>query len=94
MTIDSTLKIKRGGSKSRNVLRRHERLVKLQENGSWTEGTSTILGMPKVRVIKLALKKKKKVKAEGEDAKAPAKGAKGAAAPAAKAAAPAAKGKK
>jgi small basic protein (TIGR04137 family) len=85
MTIDSTLRIKRGGSKLRNVLKRHERLVKMQEDGRWKEETSTVLGMPKVRVLKLALKKKKKAKAEGEAA------AGGAATPAGgKAAAPAA----
>ena len=62
MTIDSTLRIKRGGSKLRNVLKRHERLSKMQEDGRWKDETSTVLGMPKVRVLKLSLKKKKKAK--------------------------------
>jgi small basic protein (TIGR04137 family) len=66
MTIDSSLRIRRGGVKVRNVLRRHERLAKLQEDGRWKEEESTVLGMPKVRVFKLSLKKKKKVKTEGE----------------------------
>lgn len=87
MTIDSTLKIRRGGGKLRNVLRRHERLAKMQEDGRWKDETSTVLGMPKVRVLKLAMKKKKKEKTEG-DAATPAAGGKGAAG--AKAAAPAA----
>jgi small basic protein (TIGR04137 family) len=95
MTIDSTLKVKRGGGKSRNVLKRHERLAKMQDDGKWTEGSSTILGMPKVRVLKLEMKKKKKAKTEGDAAATPAAGGKaaaGKAAPAAgKAAAPAAK---
>lgn len=91
MTIDSTLKIKRGGGKLRNVLKRHERIAKMQEDGRWKDD-STVLGMPKVRVLKLSLKKKKKAKTEG-DAAAPA--AKGAAAPAAgKAAAAKPAGKK
>jgi small basic protein (TIGR04137 family) len=83
MTIDSTLRIKRGGGKLRNVLKRHERIAKMQEDGRWKEESSTVLGMPKVRVFKLALKKKKKAKTEGEAAATPAAGGKGAAAPAA-----------
>jgi small basic protein (TIGR04137 family) len=84
MTIDSTLKIRRGGSKLRNVLKRHERLAKMQEDGRWKEESSTVLGMPKVRVLKLSLKKKKKAKTEGDAAAAaPAAGGKAAAAPAA-----------
>lgn len=92
MTIDSTLKIKRGGGKLRNVLKRHERIAKMQEDGRWKEESSTVLGMPKVRVLKLSLKKKKKAKTEGDAAATPAAGAKGAAAaPAAGKAAAAAK---
>ena len=68
MTIDKTLKIRRGSITSRNVLKRVERVAKLQEAERWHEGDS-VLGLPKVRVQKLALKKKKKSKkdeAEGE----------------------------
>ncbi len=74
MTIDKSLRVKAGAIKSRNVLTRAERVLKLQEADRWTEGQS-VLGLPKVRVMKLALKKKKKAKAE--------EGAEGAAAPAA-----------
>ena len=67
MTIDKSLKVKRGMSRVRNVLTRAERLDKLKEAERWTEG-SPVLGLPKVRVLKLALKKKKKAKAvEGEE---------------------------
>lgn len=72
MTIDKSLKIKAGGSKQRNVLTRAERLEKLIENDRWKEGDS-VYGIPKVRVQKIALKKKKKVKKadeEGDEAKA------------------------
>lgn len=75
MTIDKTLKVKRGSTGSRSVLTRVERVEKLKEQDRWTE-TSTALGMPKVRVRKLTMKKKKKTKEEeaaaGKDAKAPA----------------------
>lgn len=66
MTIDKSLKIQRGLIKNRNVLTRVERLVKLQEQDRWQDGDS-IFGLPKVRVQKLSLKKKKKVKAADEE---------------------------
>ena len=81
MTIDKSLKVKAGAIKNRNVLTRAERIAKLLEADRWKEGDK-VLGLPKVRVMKLALKKKKKAKAE--------EGAEGTAAPAAGAAAPAA----
>jgi small basic protein (TIGR04137 family) len=65
MTIDKSLKIKTGSSSNRNVLTRVERLTNLQENNRWSEGDS-VFGLPKVRVQKLALRKKKKVKKEEE----------------------------
>ena len=88
MTLDKSLRVRRGLIRSRSVLNRAERLTKLQESERWKEGDSP-LGLPKVRVAKLAMKKKKVKKAE--------EGAEGAAAtatPAAAAASPAAdKGK-
>jgi small basic protein (TIGR04137 family) len=72
MTIDKSLKVRRGATSTRSVLSRAERLERLKENERWTEGMSPI-GLPKVRVKKLSLKKKKKTKKE-EDEAAPAKG--------------------
>lgn len=89
MPIDKSLKVKAGAIKNRNVLTRAERIEKLKEQDRWQEGGS-ILGLPKVRVVKLAIKKKKKAKAEegAEEAAAPAAGGAAAAAkPAAGAAA-------
>lgn len=72
MTIDKSLKVRRGLITNRSVLTRAERLTKLIEADRWKEG-DPVLGLPKVRVKKLSLKKKKKVKkeddAEGGDAK-------------------------
>mgnify|MGYP002625405507 CR=1 FL=1 len=65
MTIDKTLKVKRGASRNRSVLTRAERLEKLKEADRWQEGDSP-LGLPKVRVRKLVMKKKKKKKEEEE----------------------------
>jgi small basic protein (TIGR04137 family) len=97
MTIDKSLRIRRGSSKARGVLKRGERITKLQEAERW-QSEMSVLGLPKVRVFKLAMKKKKKKKEEegAEGAAAPAAAPAGgkAAAPAAKAAAPAAKGGK
>jgi small basic protein (TIGR04137 family) len=85
MTLDKSLRIRRGSVKSRNVLRRSERITKLKDSERWNEEMS-VLGLPKVRVMKLTLKKKKKKKEEeGAEAAAGAEGA--AAAPAAGAAA-------
>lgn len=67
MTIDKSLKVKMGATRSRNVLTRAERLAKLTESERWSEGDGA-LGLPKVRVVKVSLKKKKKVK-KGDDEK-------------------------
>ncbi len=66
MTIDKSLKIRRGGSGNRSVLTRIERLERLKEADRWKEGDSP-LGLPKVRVRKLVMKKKKKKKEEEEE---------------------------
>ncbi len=63
MTLDKSLQIRRGSVKNRNVLRRSERITKLKESERWDE-TMSVLGLPKVRVIKLTIKKKKKKKEE------------------------------
>ena len=66
MSIHKSLKT--GGSLSghRNVLTRTERLVKLEGEKRWTESDS-VLGIPKVRSMKVAAKKKKKKKDEGDE---------------------------
>ena len=74
MTIDKTLRIKRGTTSSRSVLTRVERIQKLKDSDKFTDETSPY-GLPKVRVRKLTLKKKKKEKKE-DDAAAPAKATK------------------
>ena len=66
MTIDKSLKIQRGLIKNRNVLTRVERLEKLKETERWRDGDS-LFGLPKVRVQKVSLKKKKKVKKADDD---------------------------
>ncbi len=68
MTIDKSLKIRAGMIRNRNVLTRAERLERLQATERWKEG-DPVLGLPKVRVQKVTLKKKKKVKKQDEESK-------------------------
>lgn len=66
MTIDKSL---RGGSRlvrSRNVLTRGERIARLQAEDRWLPG-QTPTGLPKVRVIRTVVGKKKKKKAKDDD---------------------------
>ena len=73
MTMDKSLRVRAGMLRARNVLTRDERILRLREVERWQEG-DTPLGLPKVRVFKIALKQKKKKKKEDEE------GAEGAAA--------------
>ena len=66
MTLDRSLKVRAGAIKSRNVLTRAERIAQLQKQDKFNEDDN-ILGMPKVRVMKVSLKKKKKVKKADDD---------------------------
>ncbi|MAT72140.1 MAG: small basic protein [Planctomycetaceae bacterium] len=68
MTIDKSLKVRRGATGSRSVLTRAERVEKLKEMERWQEGQSP-LGLPKVRVKKLSMKKKKKKAKDDDDKK-------------------------
>jgi small basic protein (TIGR04137 family) len=66
MTIDKSLKVRSGVMRSRNVLTRAERLAKLKEADRWQEG-DPVLGLPKVRVQKITLRRKKKTKKHEEE---------------------------
>lgn len=63
MTMDKSLRIRKGSSGARGVLSRAERITKLKELERWQDGQSPI-GLPKVRVFKMSMKKKKKAKAD------------------------------
>jgi len=68
MTMDQSLRVQAGAIKTRNVLTRAERVARLQELDKFDEEAS-IVGMPKVRVVKVSLKRKKKVKKADDDKK-------------------------
>ena len=66
MTIDRSLRVRKGMLSNRNVLNRAERLEKLKETERWQDGDS-VFGLPKVRIEKVALKRKKKAKKVEEE---------------------------
>ncbi|NBP89125.1 MAG: small basic protein [Planctomycetia bacterium] len=68
MTMNKSLRVRKGGGGSRGVLSRAERITKLKELEKWQDGQSP-LGLPKVRVYKITMKKKKKAKADEDEAK-------------------------
>ena len=67
MTMDKSLRVRKGLVRARSVLTRGERIARLKASDRWSEG-DTPFGLDKVRVFKLSLKKKKKKKEEeGEE---------------------------
>jgi small basic protein (TIGR04137 family) len=74
MSIDKSLRRKNQLVRARNVLTRGERIKKLMDEERWQDGRSPY-NLPKVKVVKLVVKKAKKAKeeekaAEGEAAEA------------------------
>ena len=72
MSIDKSLRRKNSLQRSRNVLTRGERINQLKTEERWQDGRSPY-GLPKVKVIKIVVKKAKKKEekaAEGEGAAA------------------------
>lgn len=69
MSIHSSFRTSGSSVKHRNVLTRLERLEKLEAAGRWNNADDGLFGLPKVRSIKIAMKKKKKKEAEEEETK-------------------------
>ena len=67
MTVDKSLRTRKGIVRARNVLTRAERIERLQQQDRWTEEDGPC-GLPKVRVYRVVVKKKKKKKGEEEGA--------------------------
>ena len=63
MTVDKSLRTRKGIVRARSVLTRAERIEKLLQQDRWTEEDGPF-GLPKVRVYRVVVKKKKKVKGE------------------------------
>jgi small basic protein (TIGR04137 family) len=81
VSIDSSLRGRGRLARSRNVLKREERIAFMKAEDRWT-GKESPFGLAKTRVAKSTLGKKKKKKTEGEEGDAAAAGG-AAAAPAA-----------
>lgn len=84
MSLHPSLKVSSAGATIRNVLKRHERVRLLMEQGKWEDGR-VALNLPKVKQLRLKARKAVKEKAAEGAAAAP-----GAATPAAGTAKPAA----
>jgi small basic protein (TIGR04137 family) len=68
MSLHSSLKTTSGAlNQHRNVLTRAERIARLTDEGRFTEGETSPLGIVKVRSIKIVTAKKKKAAELGED---------------------------
>jgi small basic protein (TIGR04137 family) len=72
MSLDKSLRSKSRLSRSRNVLKREERILQLKAQDRFDDGQSP-LGLPKTRVVKTVVGKKKKKKAKEEEGEAAAK---------------------
>ncbi|MDD5130846.1 MAG: small basic protein [Candidatus Omnitrophica bacterium] len=89
MSIHPSLTISEKDKKTRSVLKRIERIRQMQEKGDWKQGDS-VYGLPKIKTLRIKIKKEKVEKAatteEGAPAASGAKDAKAAPKAAAKAA--------
>ncbi len=66
VSIDKSLKRGSRLSRPRNVMSRDERITILRDEDRWDE-TKSVLGLPKTKVPKLTIGKKKKKKTAEED---------------------------
>jgi small basic protein (TIGR04137 family) len=74
VSIDKSLRRKNQLQRARNVLTRGERIAKLRSEERWEEGRSPF-GLPKVKVVKIVVKKAKKKEEKAAEGEAAAEGA-------------------
>ncbi len=74
MSQHPSLRMDSVGAKHRNVLKRYERVKKLEEQSKWGDRTS-VFALPKVKSMKVKVKKVKETPAEGAAAGAAQPGA-------------------
>ncbi len=65
MSIHPSLRAAAKGTKQKTVLNRAERIKHLMKKGEWTDA-SKVFGMPKIKMIRLKVKKEKAEKPEAE----------------------------
>lgn len=61
MSIHPSLRASEKGKKQKSVLKRTERLKTMMDKGDWKEGDD-IFGLPKIKTVKIRIKKEKAVK--------------------------------
>ena len=71
MSIHPSLTISEKDKKTRSVLKRIERIRQMQEKGSWKSGDS-VYGLPKIKTLRIKIKKEKVEKAAAVEGEAPA----------------------
>lgn len=76
MSVHPSLKVDKAGAQQRSVLSRIERIKDLMKKGLW-EDSRSVLGLPKLKMVRIKAQKKTKETATAEGAAAPAAGAKG-----------------
>ncbi|MDP3042197.1 MAG: small basic protein [Candidatus Omnitrophota bacterium] len=62
MSIHPSLTISEKDKKTRSVLKRIERIRQMQEKGNWKQGDS-VYGLPKIKSLRIKIKKEKVEKA-------------------------------
>ena len=62
MSLDKSLRSRGRLARTRSVLSRDERIRQMKANEQWSEGRSPF-GLPKTRIVRLVVGKKKKKKA-------------------------------
>jgi small basic protein (TIGR04137 family) len=82
MSIHPSLTISEKDKKTRSVLKRVERIKQMQEKAGWKPGDA-VYGLPKLKTLRIKIKKEKVEKAATTEEGAPAAGAKDAKAAAA-----------
>lgn len=74
MSLHPSLRVDSAGAKQRSVLTRIERIKDLMKKGQWSDN-QTVIGLPKVKIVRVKAGKKVKKAEEKADEKekAPAK---------------------
>ena len=72
MSMHPSLSASEKGKKQRAVLKRIERIKYLQEKGVWKDGDK-VFGLPKIKAVRIKMKKEKAEKAADATAAAPGK---------------------
>lgn len=71
MSLHPSLKVDSAGAQQRSVLTRIERIKDMMKKGQWSE-EQTVIGLPKIKIVRVKAGKKAKKAEEKTDEKATA----------------------